>query len=93
MPAADGLTGDAQLAGDLGLGAALGEQFGRLQAPGLAGSALLGRAGAAVGWHPRMLAHHPTTSHLNPRNSISYCFAPEIVGVYAIAVSILIVLR
>jgi hypothetical protein len=32
VPAADGLTGDARLAGDLGLGVALGEQLGRLQA-------------------------------------------------------------
>jgi hypothetical protein len=69
MPAADGLRGDAQLAGDLGLGAALGEQLGGAQASGLACGAFLGRAGAAAGRHPRMLTHHPPSSHLNPRNS------------------------
>jgi hypothetical protein len=41
------LTSDAELVGDLGLGAALGEQLGRLQAPCLEGGALILRTGAA----------------------------------------------
>jgi hypothetical protein len=59
VPAADGLTGDAQLAGDLGLGVALGEQLGRLQASGLAG-------GAFLGWLGRRLVGIGGCSHNHP---------------------------
>ena len=71
VPAADGLTGDAEFAGDLGLGVALGEQLGGAQASGLEGGALLGWAGAAAGRHRRMLAHQQPTGRLNPRNSMA----------------------
>jgi hypothetical protein len=49
--------GHAEGAGDLGLGAALGEQLSRLEPSGLQGGTLLGRAGAAGGRHRRTLTH------------------------------------
>jgi hypothetical protein len=70
VPDVCALAGDAEFAGDLGLRFALGEQFGRAQASGLACGTLLGRAGAADGRHPWMLAHQQPTRHFNPRNSI-----------------------
>ena len=52
VPAACALTGHPQLAGDLSLGASLGEQLGRAHAPGLArGAVFIGRR-AADGRHP-----------------------------------------
>jgi transposase len=66
---AQAVAGHAELASDLGLGAALGEQLGRLEPSGLKGGTLLGRAGAAGGRHRRTLTHHPTSHQPNPRNS------------------------
>ena len=48
MPDMGALAGHAELVGDLGLGAALGEQLGRVQASGLEGGALILGAGAAL---------------------------------------------
>ena len=48
VPDMGALTGHAEFVGDLGLGAALGKQLGRLQASGLMGGTLLGRVGAAL---------------------------------------------
>ena len=74
MPAAGVLPGDAEGAGDLGLGAAGGKQraglhadvFERLavtQAPGVA---------AVSGWsHPAMLPGHPVRCHWNARSSVA----------------------
>jgi hypothetical protein len=70
VPDMGALARDAELVGDLGLGAALGEQLGRLQPSGLKGGTLLGRAWAAVGWHRRTLTHHQSSRQPNPRNSI-----------------------
>jgi hypothetical protein len=73
VPDVGALAGDAEFAGDLGLGAALGEQFGGAQPPGFKGGAFFGRAGAgaAIGRHRRMLTHHPpgvtSTHELNKR--------------------------
>jgi hypothetical protein len=52
------LAGDTELVGDLGLGAALGEQFGRFQPSGLTGGPFFGRARAAGSQHRRTLIHH-----------------------------------
>ena len=49
------LAGHAELVGDLGLGATLGEQLGRLEPSGRKSGMLLGRAGAAGSWHRRTL--------------------------------------
>ena len=64
------LAGHAELAGDLGLGAALGEQLGGTQASGLQGGTLLGREGAADGGHRQTFAHHQPSRQPNPRTSI-----------------------
>ena len=58
VPDMRALAGYAELAGDLGLGAALGEQLGRLEASGLKGCALILGTGAAGGRHRRTLTHH-----------------------------------
>ena len=58
MPDMGALAGDAELVGDLGLGVGLGEQLGCLEPSGLQGGTLLGRIGAAGGWHRRTLTHH-----------------------------------
>jgi hypothetical protein len=63
------LAGDAKFVGDLGLGATLGEQLGRLEPSGLKGGTLLGRVGAAGGRHRRTLTHHQPSRQPNPRNS------------------------
>jgi hypothetical protein len=69
VPDVHTLARNAEFTSDLGLGAALGEQRSRTQASGLAGGALLGRAGAAGGRHHRTLTHHPPNRQPNPRNS------------------------
>jgi hypothetical protein len=51
------LAGHPELVGDLGLGAALGEQLGRLQPSGFTGGTLCGRVRAAGGRHRRTLTH------------------------------------
>jgi len=56
MPDADGLGRDLELAGDLGLTHADGEQLGRAQPAGLEPLAFsLCRRAARDGWHPRIL--------------------------------------
>ena len=61
MPDADGLGGDAQLAGDLGLADATGEQLGRTEPSGLQSFAfLLCRKAAGNGCHGRIL---PAVGH------------------------------
>jgi hypothetical protein len=74
VPDMGALAGDTELAGDLGLGAALGEQLGRLQASGLEGGAVIGRAGAAGSRHRRTLTRHLPSRQPNPRNSIRQRF-------------------
>jgi hypothetical protein len=62
VPAADGLAGDAEGAGDLGLVDALGEQVGGVQAAVLEGLAVpaVGGRFAILGCHRLMLPpHHP----------------------------------
>jgi hypothetical protein len=76
VPDMRALAGHAELVGDLGLGAALGEQLGRAQPSGLKGCALILGAGAAVGRHRRTLTHHQPSRQPNPRNSIS----PQVYG-------------
>jgi hypothetical protein len=71
VPDVRALAGHTELLGDLGLGAALGEQLGRLEPSGLKSSTLLGRVEAALGGHRRTLTHHPPSRQPNPRNSIS----------------------
>jgi hypothetical protein len=58
------LARDAELVGDLGLSAALGEQLGRLQPSGLKGGTLLGRVRAAGRRHRR--TSHATSPAVNP---------------------------
>jgi len=58
------LAGHAELVGDLGLGAALGEQLGRVPPSGLKGGTLILGAGAAFGRHRRTLTQHQPT--VNP---------------------------
>jgi hypothetical protein len=71
VPDVGALTRHAEGASDLGLGAALGEQLGRLEPSDLKGSTLLGRVGAAGGRHRRTLTHHQPSRQPNPRNSIN----------------------
>ena len=56
MPNAHGLGGDAELAGNLGLAHAGGEQFGRAEPAALEPvTLLLCRSAARNSWHPRIL--------------------------------------
>jgi hypothetical protein len=71
VPDVSALARDAELVGDLGLGATLGEQLGRLEPSSLKGGTLLGRVGAAGGRHRRTLVHHQPSRQPNPRNSNS----------------------
>jgi hypothetical protein len=48
VPDLGALARHAEFVGDFGLGAALGEQLGRLEASGLQGGTLLGREGRRV---------------------------------------------
>jgi len=66
VPDMGALAGHAELVGDLGLGAALGEQLGRLQASGLQGGTLLGRVGAAGSRHRQTLTHRQPNRQPNP---------------------------
>ena len=66
VPDMGALARDAELAGDLGLGAALGEQLGRLEASSLKGGTLFGWTGAAGGRHRRTLTQHQPSRQLNP---------------------------
>jgi hypothetical protein len=69
MPDADGLGGDAKLAGDLGLADASGKQLGRAQPAGLELVAvLLCRRAARNGWHPRILTHQAAQLQPGPRD-------------------------
>jgi hypothetical protein len=61
MPQAHGLAGDAELAGDLGLANADGEQLGGTQPAGLEPLALsLRRRAARDGWHAPILTRRAT---------------------------------
>src|SRR5918995_1639611 len=71
VPEVGALAGHAEGAGNLGLGAALGEQFGRLEPSDLKGGTLFGRVGAAGGRHRRTLTHDQPSRQPNPRNSNS----------------------
>jgi arginase family enzyme len=66
------LAGDTELAGDLGLGAALGEQLGGTQPSRLTGRALILGTGAAGGRHHPTLTQHQPSRQPNPRNSIAF---------------------
>jgi hypothetical protein len=70
VPNVGALAGDAQLVGDLGLGAALGEQLGGLQPAGLKGGTLLGRVGAAGSRHRRTLTQHQPSVNLTHETQI-----------------------
>ena len=73
VPAADVLAGDAELVGDLGLGAAGGKQRPGLHADVFERLAVAQAAGVAAvgGWsHPAMLPGQPRSCHRNWRTSL-----------------------
>src|SRR5215213_3191472 len=73
MPAADVLPRDTESAGDLGLGAAGGEQLAGLQTDTFEGLAVTQTTGVAAvsGWsHPAMLPGEARSCHRNTRTSL-----------------------
>jgi hypothetical protein len=66
MPDMGALVGHAELAGSLGLGAALGEQLGGAQPSGLTGGTLILGLDAG-GRHRRTLTQHQPSRQPNPR--------------------------
>src|SRR5215211_7117572 len=85
MPAADVLPRDTELVGDLGLGAAGGEQLAGLQTDTFEGLAVTQTAGVAAvgGWsHAAMLPGQPRSCHRKGRTSL--VLQPEIVIVMAV---------
>src|SRR5262245_12130072 len=77
VPAAGGLAGDAEGAGDLGLVGVLGEQLGGLQAAVLVGLAVpaLGGGFAVLGCHGLMLPPQHLLCHCRSQKSLSAAYA------------------
>jgi hypothetical protein len=68
VPDAHGLGGDAELAGDLGLAEAEGEQFGGAQPPRLKPfTFVVGRGAAGKGWHGPILPVGWSSSNSSPQ--------------------------
>jgi hypothetical protein len=69
VPEVGALAGHAELAGDLGLAAALGEQFGGTKASDLTGGTLIGRTEAADGGYRR--SSHTISPAVNPTHELN----------------------